>query len=109
MKLSVIITTYNRANQLEQLLNDLSAQFVLLSQNEEREIETFIVDNNSTDNTNAIIYKFIEDNRLRIKYISEEQQGISAARNKAIKEAKGSLLAFIHDDVSLDEDWLEKF
>ena len=108
MKLSVIITTYNRANLLEQLLNDLSAQFVMLSPSEEMEIETFIVDNNSTDNTSSVVYKFIEDNRLRIKYISEEQQGISAARNAAIKEAKGSLLAFIHDDVSLDEDWLRE-
>lgn len=108
MKLSVIITTYNRANSLEQLLNDLSMQLVILNTSEEKNIEVLIVDNNSNDNTKAVVYKFIEDNRLRIKYIHEEQQGISAARNKAIKQAMGSLLAFLHDDVSLDEDWLQE-
>jgi len=105
IKLSIVITTYNRANLLEQLLNDISAQYLALAP-EEQSIELIIVDNNSSDDTKALIYKFIEANTLSIKYIFEAVPGIAAARNTAVDKAQGNLIAFLHDDVSLDEDWL---
>jgi len=104
-KLSIVITTYNRAILLEQLLNDISRQYSSLSP-EEQSIELIIVDNNSGDDTKSTIYKFIEANTLSIKYVFEECQGISAARNAAIEKCQGNLIAFLHDDISLDDDWL---
>ena len=51
IKLSIIITTYNRANLLEQLLNDILEQHVSLAP-EEQSIELILVDNNSFQDPN---------------------------------------------------------
>ena len=99
IKLSIIITTYNRANLLEQLLNDILEQYVILAP-EEQSIELILVDNNSGDDTKAVIYKFIEANTLSVKYIFEPAQGIAVARNTGIEKSQGNLLAFLHDDIS---------
>jgi len=107
IKLSIIITTYNRANLLEQLLNDISEQHASLAL-EEQSIELILVDNNSGDDTKAVIYKFIEANTLSVKYIFEPVQGIAVARNAGVEKSQGNLLAFLHDDISLDEDWLRE-
>ena len=107
IKLSIIITTYNRANLLEQLLNDILEQHVSLAP-EEQSIELILVNNNSGDDTKGVIYKFIEANTLSVKYIFEPMQGIAAARNTGIEKSQGNLLAFLHDDISLDEDWLRE-
>ena len=40
-----------------------------------------------------------------IKYVFEEKTGVSQARNKGIKEAKGKIIAFTDDDVELDKNW----
>jgi glycosyltransferase involved in cell wall biosynthesis len=108
MKLSIVITTYNRAHQIEELLKCVSRQALELFEEEKRNIEVLVVDNNSTDDSKQSIYKVIEQTTISIRYIFEERQGISHARNTAIELAKGDLIAFIHDDLSLDDDWLKE-
>lgn len=108
MKLSIVISTFNRALQLEQLLEDLSYQFAAISAEESAGVEVLLVDNNSYDNTKEVAYQYTESTVIPLKYYVEEKPGVSAARNFAVKQAKGQMVCFLDDDLTLDEDWLQE-
>lgn len=108
MKLSIIICTFNRSQELEQLLDDIVLQHKRLRSSDAQEVEVIIVDNNSFDDTKETIYKYLENTGLSIKFFNEEHFGLAAARNLAIKKAQGDLLAFLHDDINIDDDWLRE-
>lgn len=100
--LTAIICTYNRAKYIGPLLesiaaNDLSTQ----------EYEIVLVDNNCTDNTREICESFAKAHKdINFRYCVEPEQGLSAARNKGIKEAQGDLIVYIDDDALVDEWYL---
>ncbi len=108
MKLSIIISTFNRAIQLDQLLEDLVYQFANLSESEAEQVEVILIDNNSNDNTKEIAYKYAESTAVTLKHYVESQQGLAVSRNQGIKQANGDLLVFLDDDVTLDDDWLSE-
>jgi glycosyltransferase involved in cell wall biosynthesis len=43
---------------------------------------------------------------FKMRYVFEEQQGLSAARNRAVAEASGEYLAFLDDECTVNADWL---
>ncbi|MBN1794268.1 MAG: glycosyltransferase family 2 protein [Candidatus Omnitrophica bacterium] len=98
--ISLIICSYNRAQQLRRLLESVSH----LRNLDAIDHEIIIVDNNSSDNTREVIEGFKPF--LTIRSYLEKQQGLSYAKNRGIKEAKGAYLAFIDDDVCVDQNWL---
>jgi glycosyltransferase involved in cell wall biosynthesis len=100
MQISVIICTYNRAGILRQTLETFCRLHVEAS----LPWELLVVDNNSTDDTHACCEEFAR--KLPLRYVFEPRQGLSAARNRGIKEAHGDLLAFTDDDVDVDPHWL---
>ena len=68
-----------------------------------------VVDNASTDDTAVITKNFIEKNtKLNISYFYEENKGLSFARNRGMKEAQATLIAYVDDDVILTPDYLEE-
>jgi GT2 family glycosyltransferase len=69
--------------------------------------EILVVDNNSTDDTRQVVEGLQRRYPGRIRYVFELEQGISHARNAAIREAFGEILAFIDDDEMADAKWLE--
>lgn len=97
--LSVAICTYNRAGLLPRALESI------VRQNITGELEILIIDNGSTDNTRDVVTDW-EHGDSRIRYVFEQSAGISHARNRAIREAKGEYLAFLDDDAWADENWL---
>lgn len=101
---SIIICTYNRCESLARTLESAYAMKVPDS----IRWELLVVDNNSRDGTRKTIRDF--RNRcnagLPPKYILEENQGLSHARNRGIREARGNIIAFTDDDVEVDSDWL---
>ncbi|MCX7797073.1 MAG: glycosyltransferase [Melioribacter sp.] len=101
---SVIVCTYNREKYLPLALNSLINQTV------DKDIyEVIIVNNNSTDNTEAIAQEFIETNKeLNVKYVIEFQKGLSAARNRGIKESDGEIIIFIDDDAEVTPNYIEE-
>ena len=101
-QISVAVCTYNRADVLPKCLESLADQ----SASSEL-FEVLIIDNNSTDDTKRIALDFCK-NHNNFKYIFEEKQGLSHARNRAIEEAKGEYLAYIDDDAITDKEWLKK-
>jgi len=90
---SIIIPTYNRADSVTQSIDSVLEQTY-------DNLELIIVDDCSTDNTEAVVRSY-DDSRIR--YIRhEENRGGSAARNTGIQAAKGNYFAFLDSD----DEWL---
>lgn len=103
--LTVIICTYNRAKYIGNLLESIAANDLPKS-----EYEILLVDNNCTDNTRGICETFASSHKvLRFRYVVEPEQGLSAARNKGIKEAKGDIIVYIDDDALVDAHYLRDY
>jgi GT2 family glycosyltransferase len=102
IQVSVVIGTYNRAHLLEDTLKALASQEVPDS----LKWEIVVVDNNSADTTAQVVAAFSKTTATPVRYVFEPQQGLSHARNRGIKEARGSILAFSDDDVLPAHDWI---
>ena len=68
-------------------------------------IEIIVVDNAPSDYSTK---NFVKNFSNKIKYICEPTPGLSWARNRAIKEAAGEIIAFTDDDVVVDKLWLNE-
>lgn len=102
--ISIIICTYNRAKYLPLSLNALLSQTA-----DSSSFETIVVNNNSSDNTEEICKKFIDEskNKLDIKYCVEKKQGLSYARNRGIVESSSDWVTYIDDDALVEADFIE--
>ncbi len=89
--ISVIIPTYNRGWALTNAIDSVLAQ-------DYKNFELIVVDDGSTDNTSNLIDRYAG----RLKPIQQTNAGVSAARNRGIKEAGGDFLAFLDSD----DTWL---
>jgi len=87
VKISVIITTYNRADMVSEALESILSQY-------EPPDEILIVDDGSTDDT----IKKLQVYKKKIILITQKNAGISSSRNKGIKTAKYDWLAFLDSD-----------
>lgn len=101
MKLSVVLCTFNRSESLKSTLESIVASQVP----NEVAWEVLVVDNNSTDDTREVVQKFC-GSHPKCRYIFEQKQGLSHARNAGIRQAKGDVIAFVDDDVTVDPHWL---
>ncbi len=84
---SVIIPCYNQAHFLSGAIESVLAQTL-----QPREI--IVVDDGSPDGVEAAVAPY----RGKIRYLSQENRGLSAARNYGIREARGSIIAFLDAD-----------
>jgi glycosyltransferase involved in cell wall biosynthesis len=100
--LSVLICTYNRARLLEETLTALSAARAP----ERCDVEIVVVDNNSSDETAAVVQRGAARGRWPVRYAMERRQGKSYALNRGLTIARGEILALTDDDVLPSEDWL---
>lgn len=91
MQISVVIPTHNRAHTLERALRS-----VLTQTSEANEI--LVIDDGSVDNTRELITRQFPQVRL----LSQQQRGVSAARNLGIKEAQFDWIALLDSD----DEWL---
>jgi glucosyl-dolichyl phosphate glucuronosyltransferase len=101
MLISIAICTFNRASSLKETLTSFAAASWPSA------TELLVVDNNSTDNTRDVAVSFATI--LPIRYVFEREQGLSAARNRAIREMRGDVLLFTDDDVRVDTAWLNAY
>ena len=96
-EVSVVIPTYNRARFLvgavQSVLEQTFADFELL-----------VVDDGSTDGTRQVLEKFAE----KIRYIYQDNSGVSAARNAGISAARGKWVAFLDSDDEWKPDYLAR-
>lgn len=87
-RVSVVTPTYNRAHHLTQTINSVLYQTY-------RDLEVIVVDDGSTDETRDVVQQFAN---CRIKYIYQENQERSVARNTGIKTSEGEYIAFLDSD-----------
>ena len=97
---SVIVCTYNRAEQLKECLATLCVQTL-----DGSEYEVLVVDNNSTDETGTAT-KQLAQRYPYLHYIQESRQGLSHARNRGWQLARGAYVAYIDDDCRVPSHWL---
>jgi len=98
--ISAIVTVYNKQNTITKTLESL------LSQTEEFK-EIIVIDDGSIDNSAKIVREFA-DKHKNIKYIFQNNQGVSKSLNAGLKMTNTNLIAVIDGDVSFDKDWLSK-
>jgi glycosyltransferase involved in cell wall biosynthesis len=102
VEITVIICTYNGAERLRAVVDSVKAQNY-----DDHKFEVLIVDNNSADKTREVCDDMIKNLSCKnIRYFLEKNRGLSHARNRGIREARGTIVAFIDDDASADANWL---
>jgi glycosyltransferase involved in cell wall biosynthesis len=102
MQFSVVIPTYNRADELRATLCSLSK----LSSNDAWEL--LVVDNNSTDATRDVVTQAAGQFPVELRYLLESEQGRSAALNAGIRASRGDIVVTTDDDVRVEPDWLDR-
>lgn len=95
---SVVLPTFNRASYLPDAIQSALNQTF-------EDLEILIVDDGSTDGTREAIRELTNDKR--VKYISQDNAGAAAARNKGIALATGDYIAFLDSDDIWHEDKIE--
>ena len=105
IRLSLVIATYNRAEQLMVTLGSVATQNAAPAT-----WECIVVDNNSADDTRQRVEAFAkEHDNLNIRYVFEKNQGLSHARNAGIAASIGDIVAFIDDDERIVEEFVEAY
>ncbi len=90
---SVIIPTFNRVEFLEKSIGSVLEQTLACA-------EILVIDDGSSDGTEKMVARLAEQSRGMLRYIYQDNQGASAARNRGIAEAEQDLLCFLDSD-----DW----
>ena len=69
--------------------------------------EVLVIDNNSNDQTKEVVALF--EAQLPIRHVFEPKQGLSHARNTALKESSNNLVIFFDDDVFINKDVVKAY
>lgn len=85
---TVSIATFNRAEYLEECLDSVLSQSV-------QDFEVIVVDDGSSDRTREVMSGYRDD---RVRYLRQENQGVSVARNLALAEARAPFIVVQDDD-----------
>lgn len=100
-KVSVLIPTYNYAHFLDETIGSVLNQTFT-------DFELIIVDNQSTDNTDEVVAKYLSDKRISY-YKNEKNLGLTGNWNKCLEYATGEYLKFLCADDKFHPQMLEKF
>lgn len=101
LKLSVLMTAYNREEFIAEAIESVLASTF-------RDFELIVIDDNSSDNTFAIITKFANnDSRIR-PYRNSKNLGDYPNRNYAISKALGEYIMFVDSDDKILKDGFER-
>lgn len=99
-KVSIVVPVYNTEQYLRQCLDSLRAQTL-------EDIEIVCVDDGSTDSSAQILDEYMKKD-TRIKVVTQENAGQSAARNKGRLLARGEYIGFLDSDDYVKPDMFEK-
>ena len=98
--ISIIVPVYNVENYLEECLDSIKNQTYT-------DIEVILVNDGSTDNSQAICEKYCKQDP-RFHLINQENQGQSVARNRGVKESVGKFIMFVDSDDVIKRDMLQQ-
>ena len=95
---SIVIPAYNAARYMRQTLDSIQAQTFT-------DYEVIVVNDGSSDREE--LETILHEHPLQIIYLSQENRGVSAARNAALKVAKGTFYAQLDADDQWKPEYLE--
>ncbi len=98
---AVIICTRNRAEHLAEMLPSLAKLYIPSGLT----VDAIVVDNGSTDATQAVIAEITRSYGW-VRSVIEKKPGLSNARNAGIEETTAPIVLFTDDDVRIPTDWL---
>ncbi len=101
MRISVIITTYNRVDALKRVLEGLLCQTVLPEQ-------IIVADDGSDNSTKTMLAPYLQQSRIEILHAWQEDEGFRAARirNKAIAKSDGDYLILLDGDCIPEKNFI---
>ncbi|EPZ8125201.1 glycosyltransferase family 2 protein [Yersinia enterocolitica] len=94
IKVTVFTPTFNRAHVLRRC-------YLSILEQHRDDIEWLIIDDGSTDDTANIVKEFQDENKLKIKYIYQNNSGKQAAWNKAVENSNGEYFIGLDSDDAL--------
>src|SRR6266849_2647219 len=103
MNITVILCTYNRSECLAKALQSAAA----LALPGSMAWEILVVDNISSDRSREVVEDFCKRYPCHLRYLFEPQHGLSHPLNAAIRGARGNVIAFLDDDVTVEPTWLQ--
>lgn len=104
MKISILTSTYNRANELSKVYESLLKNKSTLNSNVS--FEWLIMDDGSTDNTKDVVQKFVDENKIEIKYFYHKNKGKMESINELVEIATGDLMFTCDSDDYLTDNAL---
>ena len=100
IKISVIISTFNRSRLLNHCLRSLLRQTY-----PPEKFEILVCDDGSSDNTEYLVESRVKKQK-NLRYLYQKNQGPAVARNLGIGVTQGKIIAFTDDDCFPQKDWL---
>ena len=94
---SVVIPLFNKENEIKRAIRSVLAQTV-------KNFELIVIDDGSTDTSAGKVKEF---NDTRIRLFTQKNSGVSAARNRGIREAKSDMVSFLDADDEWSREYLE--
>lgn len=105
VRLSIVIATYNRGQNLVRTLSSIVAQDLDPSL-----WEVIAVNNNSADDTQQLFDRFRQDHPgYNLTMVFEGRQGLSSARNRGIEECRGEFIAIVDDDEEVNRGFGQEY
>ena len=99
-KVSIIVPTYNKAEELRRALDSILSQTY-------SNLEVIVINDGSLDHTKDVLQEYQQKDE-RIVAIYQENSGVSVARNVGIKRATGTYINFVDGDDAIAPDIIEK-
>jgi glycosyltransferase involved in cell wall biosynthesis len=97
--ISIVVPTHNRARLLPRAITSIQNQSFA-------DWELIVVDDGSTDDTQAIIEPFLRDSRVRFHF--KKNSGAAHSRNVGVELAAGNIITFLDSDDEALPNWLER-
>lgn len=103
-KFSFVMPVYKVEKYLDETVQSVLDQTIGFEQN----CEIIFINDGSPDDSEKICLKYKEEYPENIKYIKQKNKGVSAARNRGLKEVQGKYISFLDSDDKLSAETLEK-
>jgi len=100
VNVSIITPVYNVERCIEKTINSIINQ-------SSRDFELLLIDDGSKDKSIEIAENLLINSEINYRIISQENGGVSVARNKGIKEAKGEYICFLDSDDYIHKDYIK--
>jgi glycosyltransferase involved in cell wall biosynthesis len=102
MKVSILICTRNRAQSIIRCLDSIDAAARAASLTD---AEIIVTDNASDDDTSSIVHKWAARSSIPVRLEYEPRAGITIAKNRGLRSARGEILVLTDDDCRLQSDY----